>query len=489
VPAGDEDVLLRPPPIPDRFVDVAAAVRDALRFPLAGEPLEALVTRGGRATIVVEPPSLPVPGVPHDPRQTALAAVIAELERCGVPNERQTVLVAGGLGRRHDARRFVQLLLSPPAARSFRGRLVVHDSADPGLVPLGADSPETGTVRVHPDLLDTDATLVLGAAESIVDGGPGTLVAAANSATIRGNAGADSLLEAAGAPEWDLALAVESAVATHVPLVGVSLVLDLPRLTGRYRGYPEDPEATERVAQSRLRVLQARLPGPLRRAAFERLTRQIGATAAFAGPPSVAHAEALLRGAALRGTRLPEPVDALVVGVPWTGRHAPHEAVNPLTAAASVLGLALRLRRDAFPIRAGGTLVLVHSFRRSFAHGTQTPYASAFRALRTAHSGEELVAAELAAVSDERALADYRAGKSCHPLLPFADWAGCAPALSRLGRVIVAGCRDAGAARTLGFVPSHGIGSALEMAHGVSGGRARVGILLAPPYPALLVGS
>jgi hypothetical protein len=73
-------------------------------------------------------------------------------------------------------------------------------------------------------------------------------------------------------------------------------------------------------------------------------------------------------------------------------------------------------------------------------------------------------------------------------LLPYADWAGCAPALERLGRVVVAGCRDATAARTLGFVPSHGIGSALEMAHGVSGGRARVGILLAPPYPALLVG-
>ena len=78
--------------------------------------------------------------------------------------------------------------------------------------------------------------------------------------------------------------------------------------------------------------------------------------------------------------------------------------------------------------------------------------------------------------------------RACHPLLPYADWAGCAPALSRLGRVIVAGCRDAAAARTLGFVPSHGISSALEMAHGVAGGKARVGILLAPPYAPLLVG-
>ena len=54
------------------------------------------------------------------------------------------------------------------------------------------------------------------------------------------------------------------------------------------------------------------------------------------------------------------------------------------------------------------------------------------------------------------------------------------PGALSLGRVVVAGCRDAIAARTLGFVPSHGIGSALEMAHGVAGGQAAVGLLLAP---------
>jgi hypothetical protein len=111
-----------------------------------------------------------------------------------------------------------------------------------------------------------------------------------------------------------------------------------------------------------------------------------------------------------------------------------------------------------------------------------------FDALRAARDPEELAAAETDAAVDARAIAAYRTGRTCHPLLPYADWAGCRPALSRLGRVLVAGCRDAIAARALGFVPSHGIGSALEMAHGVSGGRARVGILLAPPYAPLLVG-
>lgn len=481
VPTGDDDLVLRPPPPPERVVHAGAAARDALRFPLSGEPLAALVPRGGRATIVVEPPALPLPGAPNDPRQDALVAAIDELARCGIPLERQTILVAGGLGRRVGVRDAARLLLPPPRARAFRGRLVAHDAEDAELVQL------TGRTRVHRELVESDVTVVVSAAETVLHGGPGALLAAADAATRRGLAGAESLLEAAGTPEWELALSVEAALAERVPLVGVSLVLDLPRPAGRHRGAPEDPEGGVGFARPPLGAVTRILPGLLRRALLDRQPRELAATAAFAGRPSVAHVEALLRGVELRGTRIPEPVDTLVLGVPWIAATSPREPVNPITAAALGLGLALRLHRDAFPIKPGGTLVLVHSLRRSFAQG-QAPYASLFRALRALREPDELAGAERVARSDERALDAYRAGAACHPLLPFADWAGCAPALARLGRVVVAGCRDAPAARTLGFVPSHSIASALEMAHGVAGGRARVGVLLAPPFAPLLVG-
>jgi hypothetical protein len=55
--------------------------------------------------------------------------------------------------------------------------------------------------------------------------------------------------------------------------------------------------------------------------------------------------------------------------------------------------------------------------------------------------------------------------------------------------VLIAGCRDAAAARQLGFIPTHGIGAALEMARGRAGGDApRIGFLLSPPYFPLRVG-
>ena len=480
-PVDDEDVVIRPPPPPARTVDTSPAVRDALRFPLSGPPLGALATRGTRATIVVEPPALPLPSATPDPRQDALAAVIAELEECGVPDLQQTILVAGGLGRRL-ARRELERLLLRPQARAFRGRVLVHDVEDPNLVGIA------GGARVSPALTEADVVVVVSAAETVLHGGPSALVASCDADTVRAASAGRSLLEAAGSTGWRDALQLEAAIGEKTALVGVSLVLDLPRLTGALAGYPHDVFAADRVAHSPLRAAFSRLPGFVRRDILASRGCRLAATAAFAGLPSTAHAEALVRGVELRGARIREPLDALIVGAPWVGPSVPREPANPITAAAVTLGLVLRLHRGELPVRPGGTVILCHPLVRTFAHGAQAPYAAMFNVLRAAPGMAELAEAERGAARDAGFIAAYKAGKACHPQLPYADWAGCAPVLSTVGRVVVAGCRDAIAARTLGFVPSHSLASALEMAHGVAGGRARVGILLAPPYAPILVG-
>jgi hypothetical protein len=219
------------------------------------------------------------------------------------------------------------------------------------------------------------------------------------------------------------------------------------------------------------------------------IRRELTAAAAYAGPPSVAHAEALLRAVESRSATLDAPLDAIVIGIPRTTPHLPRERPNPLLAAYLGLGLALRLWRDSFPLVEGGTVILLHRFHRHFAHPTQQPYRAMFQAARFGREPGDLAYAEREAAADERGLGAYRAGRSCHPLLPFLDWSGCGTALGRVGSVIVAGCRDAVAARQLGFVPARGAGAALEMVHGRHGDEARVGYLLSPPYFPLRVES
>ena len=486
VDAGDDAVVLAPPPPPEEpIADVGAAVRDALRFPLHGEPLETLVPRGGRVTILVEPLALPIPGTSRDPRQAALVAAADELERFGVPTERQTLLVAAGLARR-PGRRGVEGLVTPEFALRFRGEVEVHDAEDPGLVEVGTH--DGVPLRLHRALVETDAVVVVSAAETVLHGGPAALLGAADAETARA-ATAESLLETHAAPGWELALALERAVAARVPLIGASLTLDLPRLSGALRGYPYEPEAVERVAGSRLARAFVLLPGPLRARMLSSLPLEITASAAFAGPPSAAHAEALVRSVDTESATLDEPLDVICVGIPRTTPFLPRERPNALIAALLGLGYALRLWRDAFPVRDGGTAILVSPLRRRFPHPTQQPYRAFFQATRAGREPAVLAEAERAAAADPRAIDAYRSGRTCHPRLPFADWDACRPALDRLGAVLIAGCRDAVAARQLGFVPTHGIPAALEMARGLAVGSPRIGFLLSPPYFPIRVGS
>jgi hypothetical protein len=481
--APDDAVVLRPPPPGEGVADVAAAVRDALRFPLEGEGIEALARRGTRATIVVEPPALPIPGSPNDPRQLAVTAVVAELERLGIPTGYQTFVVASGLARRM-AQRDLGTLVTPELARRFHGHVVVHDVEDPELVPL--DESSRPPLHVNRTLVETDLVIVVSAAESVLHGGPATLLAASGADALRA-AGAYSLLETTASQGWHLAVALERALGRRVPLLGVSLVLNHPEVSGPLRGYPYDPAALERIAGSPLRFVYGALPELLRRDVLRTLRTELSVAAAYGGTPSIAHAEALLRMVELRRAELDRPLDALVIGVPSATPYLPRERPNPLLAAFLGLGLALRMWRDDFPIADGGTAILVNRFTRHFAHPTQQPYRTFFHATRAGRDPRLLADAERAAGADARALEAYRSGRTVHPLLPFRDWNGCQPALGRLGAVLVAGAGDATAVRQLGFVPLHGVGAALEMARGQ--GHERIGFLLSPPYFPLRVGS
>ena len=476
---ADGDIVLRPPPAREALEDIPAAVTSALAFPLAGEPLERLVTRGGSATLVIEQPSLPIPAAAVGPRHIAIAAVADELERLGVA--KVTILVAGGLLRRTSPRE-IGLLVTPEFRRRFKGRVTVHDAEAEDLVELGRAG--NVSLRVNPALVETDLVVTVTAAETVLHGGPAALLAAGGRESLRG-AGALSLLETSASQGWRLAVETERLLAQRVPVTGVSLVLNIPRIAGPFAGYPHDQEAIDRILRSRVRRVFQLAPGRVRQRILERLPRELTAAAAYGGTPSVAHAEALLRGTVFRGAELAEPVDVLVIGIPPTTPFMPRERPNPISAAYLGLGLALRLWRNMPPIRAGGTAILVHPFSRRFARPTQAPYRVLFYDQRSARDIGAMRLAERAAVEDHQAIDDYRAGRACHPLQPFVEWSACDAASHRLGAVLIAGCRDATAARQLGFVPTHSLGAALDIARG--SGAQRIGYLLSPPYFPLVV--
>jgi hypothetical protein len=476
VDVPENGVIIRPPPPRVAIDDVGAAVREALRFPLAGAPLEQLVTRGGSATLVIEIPTLPIPTASPEPRHEAIAATADELVRLGV--EKVTILVAGGLLRRPSPRE-IGLFVPPEFRRRFRGRVIVHDAEAEDLVDVGASG--AIPLRVSRALVETDLVVTVTAAETVLHGGPAALVRAAGCEALRAS-GAVSLLEPAASQGWDLAIQLERLLSAKVPLFGVSLVLNLPEVFG---GYPYEEQILERLARSRLRRALGLLPDGLRGRVIERVPRELSAAAVFGGTPSAAHTEALLRAIEFKGASIGEPLDTIVIGIPSTTVSFPRARPNPVAASYLGLGLALRLWRNAFPVRSGGTAILLHDFQRRFPAPSQVPYRVLFADPRTARDGTALREAESAAAVDSAAIQEYRAGRAVHPLEPFLVWSASEAVANRLGRVLVAGCRDGTAARQLGFVPVHGVGAALAMARGI--GAERIGFLLSPPYFPLLV--
>ena len=272
-----------------------------------------------------------------------------------------------------------------------------------------------------------------------------------------------------------------------MPVVGLSLVLDRPRLTGPYHGYPWDPRARASVTRSPLRRVVNAAPAVLRRWLVGRLTYELHTVAALAGPPSVAHAEALLRGSVVLGVRLERQLDTIVVPLPHTGLGMPREPLNPITAAALGLGHALRLWRDQPPLAEGGTVVLLHPFTRVMGHGPQAPYRTLFAALRDG-SRPRLRATEAAAARDRRAVAAYRAGTAPHPRLPFADWEACGSVLDRAGSVIVAGAATRARRGRSGSSPRTAPRQRSRWRAGSPATRAPPACVFGPPYPRLVVG-
>ena len=415
-------------------------------------------------------PALPLPSAPVDARRAAIGAAVQELRNLGVPDERQTILVTAGLGRR-PGRRELDRLFAPAFARAFYGRVHVHDAEDPALSSSPASTAETladrararrhGRRRVRERRRDRRPRRARPCCSRAVDAD-----------AQRRPATALSLLEPSGSRR--LAIGAQrrgGTLARRAPLLGVSLALDQPRIAETAFGYPYDPRAAERIAASRAAKLFRWLPGAVRLRVIRALPVSITAAGAFAGLPSVAHAEALLRSIELRSIELDRPLDAICLGIPRTTPYLPRERPNPLLAAYLGLGHALRLWRSQPPVADGGTAILLHRFHRRFAHPTQLPYRAFFQATRAGLDPELVDEAERAAATDDRALDGYRSGRTCHPLLPYADWEAIRSADRATGHVIVGGCRDAAGARHLGFVPARSAGAALSLALG-DGGRA-----------------
>jgi lactate racemase len=120
------DVIL--PTDEPRLPDEAAAVTAALRIPWAGPSLEDLADGADRVVVVFPDLTRPMPN------RTVLPPLLAELDRCGVADDRITLLCATGTHRQATPAEMLELLGPGIVARY---RIVDHDATSTAHVSVG----------------------------------------------------------------------------------------------------------------------------------------------------------------------------------------------------------------------------------------------------------------------------------------------------------------------------------------------------------------
>ena len=136
------------------LADEAASITAALRHPLGGRSLGALAAGAERVAVVFPDLTRPMPN------RTVLPPLLDELERCGVPDERITLLCATGTHRQATAAEMEELV-----GPGIVGRYAVvdHDATSSGHIDVGEVD---GTpVLLQHEYVEADLRIVTGFVE------------------------------------------------------------------------------------------------------------------------------------------------------------------------------------------------------------------------------------------------------------------------------------------------------------------------------------
>lgn len=444
------EILKRPAP-PPPLPDPRAAVAEALRHPLAGAPLAERVRPRSRVVVVIEPPAHLVPHGEVKTLRLALAAIVEELQRAGLPRDRVRIQVANGLEP------------APPMTELAEALGLEHTAAY-ACTAFDAEAPRAhrpfpdgngGTQELAACLADCDLAIDLSVRTH------GSRVPLQNLlqglATYRTQAAVEAPDVAPAERERRL-LQRGRALAGTVELFSVALVQDGALLS---------PALRLVLVPASVRAWN-RLPLVVQRRALAAWRSATAPCAVFAGEPFAAEAQA---DAQVRHQMLvPQgpQLDALVIPVPDLSPDAPRARGNPVLAAH--LGLATLLARARHRLHDGGAVVLLNPLREDHDRKLHLPFVDFYeRALRLCSTGPELAARfEVEASGRPELVAAYQRRGAAHGALPYQRFYAQEHARRGL-RCFVVGA-GAAAAQRVGLEPAESVEQALQHAGGKTAG-------------------
>jgi hypothetical protein len=418
-------------------------VRAALASPLGLPRIRELVKPGARVTIAFDDHTT---GSFGPIRPVAIRAVLGELAEAGVSSAQVRLVCANALHRMCRAAELGRLL-DDGLVREFASRLSGHDAEDPDqIADLGATAQHGYPVEVSRFVTDADLTVYV------------------NTNYIRGFTGGWKSV-CVGLSTW------KSIRVTHTP-DGMSMSLNRNRM---HAVLDEMGHHLEQRIGRRIFKIDTLLAGPFEAAQI---------LAGGVDETRQAALEVQARRFPPRRAAAPEPCDILVYGVPDSSPYAIWASVNPILTLIS-MGLGYLGSMIEAVGKPGCTVVMAAAARDAWDRVHHPSYLDVWeRVLTQTRDPYEITDRfEAAFARHPEYIGAYRHHFAFHPIHGLLATHPL-KRLRHVGRVIVAGPRDAHIPRHLGFEVAATVEEAVARARAIHGRGSVIGVVQQPAMPA-----
>ena len=433
-------VIRQNQPLP-ALSDPSQAVRDALKLPIAHDPLSKLLGPKSKVTVAFDDPGgySPAQKQPNI-QEVAIKVLLEELDKLGVNPANIRLVCAVGLHRKWTTREMAAIIGEELAYRFSPSQLYNHDAEDrENLVFLG-ETKRGHEVEVSRVVTDSDQLIYVGKPRSHFNGGwKSVTVGLSSYRSIRHHH--RPFPKASGRSAMDPARSA------------------FPRLLNEM-GEVIDKE----LAKKDRRVLL--IEGTMNNKPSPELVHVV------AGHPPEAHVESLEILQKQLVVDVEGQSDMVIYGL-GNGRdpYSKFSIINPILVRNLALSYSFGLFQNMPLVKPGGIAIFVHPCKRQFDAIRHAPYIEMFEKILPQNKDPfeiwELYADDYAHRPEY--VHKYRYGHSYHGAHPIIIWGQGAYGLKHLGRAFLAGAADFEAARMVGFEPFATVEEAIAEAERLMG--------------------
>ena len=492
LPAGTRCIYPKPPI--QGLKDPDAAIRYALNHPVGMDPLHALLWPGMKVTIAFDDVSLPLPPMRRpDVRQRVLEIVLEVLSDHGVDDVHLIAALAVHRRMTNDELRWAV------GDRIFKqyapDRLYNHDAEDhENMVELGRTE-EDELVLLNKRAAESDLVVYVNLNLVPMDGGHKSLATGLTGyRALRANHNpyvmrkCDSYMDPDPKKSALHASVIRQGrvVEKAVKVFHVETAINNRMFDGQLEFLMKREETLSDFEWTKARALKATLdtlPQPARQELFYQAPAAYELIGVWAGECEQVHALTVQKCFDQYAIPVKGQADVVVSAMPYISPYNVHSYLNPLLVQVMAQGYLHNLYRGAPLLKKGGTLIVTHPFEDKFDATHHAPYIEFVHRLLpetrdavTLHKKYEQRFAE-----DPTYVEMYRKGNAYHGSHPFFMWYWGEGGRQHIGRVIVAGAKDARMCEIFGYEPAANLQEALAMAEDSAPKNPDITMVHVPP--------